>query len=124
MTLLFVGLGGFIGAVLRFLISGVVQKHFPGSFPVGTLTVNVLGSFVIGFLVLLFENLLAPQLKAFLVTGTLGALTTFSTFSFETAVMIQEGALFRAVLNILLNVVLCILATFSGMGFYRILFRL
>ena len=123
MTWLFVGLGGFFGAVARFLIAGFVQKVAGTTFPVGTLTVNVLGSFLIGFLVLLFENLIAPQWKAFFITGFLGALTTFSTFSYETVVLLQEGLWFKALLNIVLNVGLCLTATVSGMALFKTIFR-
>ena len=99
MTVLFVGIGGFFGAVLRFLISGWVQKASGFTFPVGTLAVNVLGSLLIGFLVALFDNFLSPYWKAALVTGLLGALTTFSTFSYETFVLLQEGLFLK--LNII-----------------------
>ena len=81
MTILYVGIGGFLGAISRFLIAGFVQKIAGILFPAGTLTVNVLGSFLIGFLVMIFENIIAPQWKALFITGFLGALTTFSTFS-------------------------------------------
>jgi len=120
---LYVGLGGFFGALSRFLISGFVQKLLQTTFPVGTLTVNVLGSFLIGFLVLLFETLIAPEWKAFFVTGFLGALTTFSTFSYETVVFIQEGLWIKALLNVLLNVLLCLFATLLGMATYRFIFK-
>jgi len=124
LTWLFVGLGGFFGAISRFLIAGFAQKLAGTTFPVGTLTVNVLGSFLIGFLVLLFENLIAPQWKAFFITGFLGALTTFSTFSYETTVLLQEGLIAKALLNITLNVVLCITATLSGMALFQSIFKL
>ncbi len=122
-TLLFVGLGGFFGAVARFLISGWVQRLFSFTFPLGTLTVNVLGSFLIGFLFLLFEDFVSPNLKAALITGFLGALTTFSTFSYETTNLIMEGAFLRALLNVLLNVLLCLTATYLGMGAYKLIFK-
>ena len=114
-----VGAGGFVGAILRFLISTWVQKLSPLLFPVGTLTVNVLGSFVIGFLALYFENVVAPHQKAMLVTGMLGALTTFSTFSLETVTMLQEGLWGRAAANIALNAALCVTATILGMVLFR-----
>ncbi|MEO2069302.1 MAG: fluoride efflux transporter CrcB [Desulfurobacteriaceae bacterium] len=123
MTLLYVGLGGFFGAIFRFLISGFLQKLFGISFPVGTLGVNVIGSFLIGFLVMLFENVIAPEWKAFFITGFLGALTTFSTFSFETVVLIQEGVYQKAILNIFLNVTSCLMATILGMNLFRLIFK-
>ncbi len=122
-TLIFVGLGGFFGAVARFLISGWVQRLFSFTFPFGTLTVNVLGSFLIGFLFLFFEDFVSPNLKAALITGFLGALTTFSTFSYETTNLIMEGAFLRAFLNVLLNVLLCLTATYLGMGTYKLIFK-
>lgn len=122
-TLLWIGAGGFFGAIARFLISGFVQKLFPLPFPVGTLAVNLLGSFLIGFLALYFEEVIAPQYRAMVVTGFLGALTTFSTFSYETAMLIIEGAYFRAFLNVFLNVSLCLAATFLGMWSFKTLFR-
>ncbi len=118
MVVLFVGLGGFFGAISRYLIAGWVQRAAGGFFPVGTLSVNVLGSFIIGFLILYFEHYIAPQYKAMAVTGFLGALTTFSTFSYETVAMLQDGNYSRALLSILLNVLLSIGATLVGMGLF------
>ncbi|TCK04655.1 fluoride efflux transporter CrcB [Phorcysia thermohydrogeniphila] len=123
MTLLFIGLGGFFGAISRFLISGFVQKLLGTTFPFGTLSVNVIGSFLIGFLVMLFENMLSPEWKAFFITGFLGALTTFSTFSLETVVLLQEGLYERALLNVALNVLTCLIATVCGMALFKAIFK-
>jgi len=120
--LLAVGTGGFVGAILRFLISGWVQKLSPTLFPVGTLSVNVLGSFIIGFLALYFESVVAPHQKALVITGMLGALTTFSTFSLETVTMLQGGLWGRVTMNITLNVILCVMATMLGMMLFRRLY--
>jgi len=120
--LLAVGTGGFVGAILRFLISGWVQKLSPTLFPLGTLSVNVLGSFIIGFMVLYFESLVAPHQKALVITGMLGALTTFSTFSLETVTMLQSGLWGRIALNVTLNVTLCIFATMIGMIVFKRLY--
>ncbi|SFV68754.1 CrcB protein [hydrothermal vent metagenome] len=117
-----VGTGGFVGAILRFLISGWVQKLSPALFPVGTLSVNVLGSFIIGFMALYFESVVAPQQKALVITGMLGALTTFSTFSLETVTMLQGGLWGRVTMNITLNVFLCVVATLLGMMLFRRLY--
>ena len=117
--LLAVGTGGFVGAILRFLLSSWVQKFSPTLFPLGTLSVNVLGSFIIGFMVLYFESVVAPHQKALVITGLLGALTTFSTFSLETVTMLQSGLWGRVVTNITLNVVLCVMATMIGMMVFK-----
>jgi CrcB protein len=118
--LLAVGAGGFLGAILRFSISGWIERTFASPFPFGTLGVNILGSFIIGFLFLYFQYInLSIHQKAIFVTGLLGALTTFSTFSWETLLMLQEGLWSRAVLNIALNVLLCLGATFLGMVIFR-----
>jgi len=119
LTLFYIGLGGFFGAVSRFLIASGVQKLSGTLFPVGTLSVNVIGSFIIGIAVLYFEQTIAPQQRAFFITGFLGALTTFSTFSYETTVLIEESAYFRAFLNITLNVTLSVGATIAAMLLFR-----
>jgi len=120
--LLAVGAGGFVGAILRFVLSGWVQKLSPVLFPVGTLSVNVLGSFVIGFAALYFEAVVAPHQKAVVITGMLGALTTFSTFSLETVTMLQGGLWGRAAANVTLNALLCVAATLLGMMLFRKLY--
>ena len=117
--LLAIGAGGFIGAILRFIISVWIQKFFPFSFPIGTLIVNILGSFVIGFAALCFENIDSYYQKAFIVTGLLGAFTTFSTFSIETVTMLQDGLYGKAFVNVIFNTSLCILATIVGMMFFK-----
>ena len=120
--LLSVGAGGFFGAVSRFALSGWVQRITGSSFPYGTLTVNMLGSFLIGFLLLYFEQSVAPQQKALIITGFLGALTTFSTFSLETVLMLQQNLYLKAFSNISLNVLLCVIATIMGMVLFRKLY--
>ena len=122
LLLLAVGTGGFVGAILRFLISGWVQKLSPTLFPVGTMSVNILGSFIIGFMALYFESVVAPHQKALVITGMLGALTTFSTFSLETLTMLQGGLWGRVTMNITLNVILCITATMLGMMLFKRLY--
>lgn len=114
--LLIIGSGGFIGAVLRYQISGWIHKAFGTAFPYGTLTVNVLGSFLLGlFLVLADTKLILPDMyKQLIAIGILGAFTTFSTFSYETYALI-EGQLFKQVmLNIGLNLLLGLLAVWLG----------
>jgi len=114
-----VGIGGFLGAISRFVLSGWVQRLSGASFTYGTLAVNVLGSFLIGFFVLYFEQTLSAGQKAFVITGLLGALTTFSTFSLETVWMLQQNLYMKAFSNISLNVFLCLSATILGMMLFR-----
>ena len=120
--ILSVALGGSIGAVMRFLGSFYINKLLGPAFPYGTLSVNIIGSFLIGFLALYFEQTISPNLKAMLITGMLGALTTFSTFSLETILMLQQGLYIKALLNILLNITLTLSATIAGMMLFRKLY--
>lgn len=121
MGLLFsIGAGGFIGAILRFTISNWVNGLSSSSFPFGTLGVNVLGSFLIGFLFLYFQQVnLSVYQKSLLITGLLGALTTFSTFSLDTILLIQEEFYVKALSNVALNVLLSLAATFLGMALFK-----
>ncbi len=117
--ILSVAFGGMVGALGRFFISTYINRWFGASFAYGTLTVNILGSFLIGFLFLYFEQVISPNLKSMLMTGMLGALTTFSTFSLETLLMAQEGLFAKALLNIILNVILSLSATLIGMWVFK-----
>jgi len=115
-SLLFVAMGGAVGAMLRYGISSGIYTWFGRSFPYGTLVVNVLGSFAIGLLsILLIEKFDVPhEVRLALVVGVLGALTTFSTFSWDTLDLMQQGMMQKAFLNVLLNVVICISAAWVG----------
>lgn len=120
--LLIIGTGGFIGAVLRYELSGWAHKLLGSSFPFGTLSVNVLGSFFLGFfLVLANTKLIIPDVyKNLIAIGLLGAFTTFSTFSFETISLLQVNLIKQALLNIGLNVLLGLLAVWLGIISARI----
>ena len=111
-----VGCGGFLGAISRYIISIYTSKQFLFKIPLGTLIVNVLGGFLIGLIMELTikNNFISPQLKLFLTTGIMGGLTTFSTFSYETIVLIKEGNILLAILNILLNLILSLLGVVVG----------
>ena len=115
-ALLYVAMGGALGAVMRYGISSGIYSWFGRSFPYGTLVVNVMGSFAIGiFSILLIEKFnVSQELRLALVVGVLGALTTFSTFSWDTLDLMQQGLMQRAFLNVLLNVVMCISAAWLG----------
>jgi len=114
-NILFVALGGSIGAVLRYLMSIFMIQVFGSSFPFGTLLVNVLGSFLMGIVYALRQlSHLSPEVKSLVGVGLLGALTTFSTFSNETLLLMQEGLWFKSMLNVLLNVTLCLFMVYLG----------
>ena len=121
-TIVAVGIGGFFGAIARFLIATAVQKLSGSLFPVGTLAVNVLGSFLIGFLYMYFSQTVNPIAKAALITGFLGAMTTFSTFSLETVLLLQDGLYLKAFLNILLNVIFTISSTILAIILFKKLY--
>ena len=116
LNVVIIGLGGFVGAVARYLITALVHRWFVTDFPAGTFVVNVFGSFVIGCIMYLTQNdnSLSPQMKLFLTIGIVGAFTTFSTFSFETLTLFHSRAAGLAVLNILGNVLLGLLAVWGG----------
>lgn len=126
MRLLWVGLGGFVGAVMRYLISGWVQALTRSvSLPYGTLAVNVLGCFMIGALSYLAEarGLLHAEARLFLLVGLLGGFTTFSTFSNETFILIRDGEMLIALLNVTANVALCLAAVWAGRAGALVIWR-
>nr|CAA6802412.1 MAG: CrcB protein [uncultured Thiotrichaceae bacterium] len=116
-------LGGAVGALLRFLASNAVYQLFGRTLPYGTLAVNVIGSFLIGLLSMYFiqRAMLDTPLAKGLMVGVLGAFTTFSTFSLDTFYLLEQGAWLKGVLNILLNVFLCLGAVWLGMLAAKIL---
>jgi len=115
MKILYVGLGGFLGSVTRYLIAKFVNNYFT-NFPLGTLFVNVTGSFLLGFLVYSFitgKNI-SPEFRDFSTIGFIGAYTTMSTFAYESFRLIELSETLFFVFNIVLNVVLCLLAIYFG----------
>ena len=119
-----VGLGGSVGAVLRFALSGLVHRLLPSvTLPIGTLCVNVAGCLVIGFLGGLVETrqVFGPQSRMFLFIGVLGSFTTFSTFAYETLDLTQQADFLRASGNVLIQVVLCLACAWLGFAVSRML---
>lgn len=116
MNVIVVGLGGFIGAASRYYISTLVNKINTSGFPIATLIINILGSFLIGLLTQLLIGLCPDnkKLQLFLTTGILGGFTTFSTFSLETANLFQDGKAVFGMANIILSIAFCLTGVVLG----------
>lgn len=115
-ALIFIAIGGAVGAVLRYGASLGVHAVLGRGFPYGTLFVNVSGSLLMGILsVLLLERFnIGPEWRAAVLVGVLGSFTTFSTFSIETLNLLEQGDLMRAMTNIVLSVLVCLVAVWFG----------
>jgi CrcB protein len=111
-----VACGGAFGATLRYLIGLGMISLFGKGFPFATLAVNVLGSLIMGIIFQLVQQqtISSSPWWPLIGVGFLGALTTFSTFSMDSLLLLQQGELFKAMLNVVLNVVVCILAAYVG----------
>lgn len=124
--LLLVGAGGFIGAIARFLVSGWVQIA-SGSvgFPYGTVAVNLIGCFLIGFLAYLMDarGVFEPEVRLFLFIGVLGSFTTFSTFENETFALFREGSTALALLDIGVHVFFGLVAVWVGHALAGLIWR-
>ncbi|WP_064665988.1 fluoride efflux transporter CrcB [Pseudoalteromonas prydzensis] len=114
---LMIAAGGASGACLRFFISETMLKLLGRGFPFGTLAVNILGSLLMGILYGLIERgiITASPAKTLIGIGFLGALTTFSTFSMDSLLLLQQGHFFKMALNIVLNVAVCIFMAWLGL---------
>jgi CrcB protein len=118
MSALWIFLGGGLGSLARFGLSGLVARQIGETFPWGTLAVNVSGSFIIG----IFAALTAPEgkwlvphaFREFFMLGVCGGYTTFSSFSLQSLVLLQDGEWFKAVGNVVLSVVLCLFGVWLG----------
>ena len=117
MNAVIVGSGGFLGALARYGLGGLVQRHVSfTTFPCGTLVVNLLGCLVIGAVAGLAESrqLLSPEFRTFALIGMLGAFTTFSTFGYETFAMIRDDEYLRAAANVGVHVILGLALVWLG----------
>lgn len=113
--ILIVGCGGFVGAILRYVVSGFCQSLFKTPFPLGTLIINGTGSLIIGIMTGVSERMIVhPHIRLLVTIGVLGAYTTFSTFSYETMMLIRTGAYLEAFFNIGGSLLLGLVMVFAG----------
>jgi CrcB protein len=118
-TLLTVAAGGAIGSSLRYLVNVSAMRLFGPAFPWATLTVNVIGSFLMGALVVWFANRDLMRLAPFLMTGILGGFTTFSAFSLDTVTLWQRGEATTAMIYVAASIILSLAALLAGMATVR-----
>lgn len=120
-NLLLIGTGSFVGGICRHLCQQLITKYFPTAIPLGTLSVNVVGSFIIGILYGLAakNNIISPQFKLLLATGFCGGYTTFSSFALENFTLLQNGEFFNTALYIVSSLVAGIGAVYLGITLIR-----
>ncbi len=120
--LVYIGIGGFLGAVMRYLVSGWAYQLLGTDFPYGTLVVNIIGALLLGFFMSLsLHASILVALRSSITIGFLGAFTTFSTFSYETLLLFQQGEFWRGLFNVGISVLLGLLAVWVGMLLARLL---
>lgn len=124
-TILAIGSGGFIGAILRAYINGLANKNISHDIPFGTLSANIIGSFAIGvlFATFAYTSIFSPHIKSFLSTGLLGALTTYSTFAIETFWLLSGGSIILGFSNMALNLFGTVAAAGSGYKLTEMFFK-
>lgn len=118
MQIFYIGLFGALGCISRYLMSGWVYALAGRGLPWGTLVVNVVGSLLLGFLMEsgLRSTVLPAQVRMGITTGFMGGFTTFSTFSYETVRLFEEGSTLQAGANVMLNMIVCVV--FAALGIY------
>ena len=122
--LLYIGFGGFLGSISRYLVSGLTHKIFENTnFPIGTLAVNIIGCLLIGFLGGLAERnqIFSPEFRLLLFVGFLGGFTTFSTFGYEVISFARDGQLLSATLNIFVHLIFAVGAVWLGLTVSRLI---
>jgi CrcB protein len=117
----YIAVGSAIGGVSRYVLGGVAQRVLDTTFPSGTLLINITGSFLLGAIIRFAVDTpaISPEVRAFLTIGICGGYTTFSTFSYETAAMLEDREWTRAALYVVASVAISLLATFLGFAAAR-----
>lgn len=124
-NILIVGLGGFLGSISRYLLTFYAHKWTNASFPIGTLIVNLVGSFLIGIILGLFErgSLISPEFRLFLTVGFCGGLTTFSTFSSDVVNLLSDMEIFYMTIYISVSVIIGISLSLVGKNLVFLIWR-
>jgi CrcB protein len=124
LTIIYIGIGGFIGSISRFLLSKYLN-NFTASFPVGTLCVNVLGSFILGFIIysLSAGKKIPADVRDFLTIGLIGGFTTMSSFAYESFRLLELNQYLLSVISITLNIILSLLAVYLGKELSIIIYK-
>jgi fluoride exporter len=121
--IIYIGFGGAIGAISRYMISGWVHSKYEGMLPLGTLIVNMLGTFILGFFMVVFteKSIFTPATRSMIGIGILGAFTTFSTFSVETMNLIELSLWKTAFINVTVSVFAGLFFAWLGSSIARLL---
>jgi len=121
-TALLIGLGGFVGANLRYWLGGWIAQKIGVLFPIETMLINLSGSFLLGlFMTLALHYTWSPEWRQVIAIGFLGSFTTYSTYEYESLRLLQEGAWVKAGLNLFGSLVLGLIAVFLGVALGRLL---
>lgn len=120
---IYVIIGSSIGGAARYLSQEFVQKNFPSFIPLSTLSVNIVGSFIIGIIYALAErSKISAEVRILIATGFCGGFTTFSSFAFENVKLMQDGEFFNTALYIVLSIVIGFVAVYLGILFTKLIF--
>ncbi|MDE5418124.1 fluoride efflux transporter CrcB [Labilibaculum sp. DW002] len=121
-TMLLIGLGGFLGSVSRYLVGQGLHRLFDTIFPIGTMTVNIVGSFIIGVIYSLAErdNLVSPEMRMFLTVGFCGGFTTFSSFAFDNLNLLKDSGFLYLSIYVGGSVFLGLLAVYFGTQIHKL----
>ncbi|MDQ2177474.1 fluoride efflux transporter CrcB [Marinifilum sp. D714] len=121
-TLLLIGMGGFLGSISRFLVGQALHRFFDTVFPIGTMTINIVGSFIIGVVYSLAErdNLISPEIRMFLAVGFCGGFTTFSSFAFDKLNLLKDSGFLYLSMYLGGSVFLGLLAVYLGTQIHKL----